>query len=181
MKQTIEENIEVPQGVTVTVKDDDVAVKGPKGEVVRRMVALGVAISASGQKVSFKAKDATKREKKMLYTFLAHFKNMVRGVQEPWVYKLKVCSGHFPMTVSVSGKTFSIKNFLGEKVPRQCALPATAEVKVAGQEITVSSVDLESAGQAASVLELLTFKSKKDLRIFQDGIYITEKPEKKLK
>ena len=180
MKTTIEETLDAPQGVTVTIDHGNVRVKGPKGEIARRMVAPGVLMAAEGQKVTMKSKKATKREKKMLYTFLAHLRNMVRGVQQPWVYKLKVCSGHFPMTVTIAGSKFAIKNFLGEKVPRECTLPQGAEVKVAGQDITVSSADREIAGQTASLLELLTFKPNKDQRTFQDGIYITEKPQREL-
>ncbi|MEM4246786.1 MAG: 50S ribosomal protein L6 [Candidatus Woesearchaeota archaeon] len=180
MKTNYEEVVELPQGVTVTLDLGEVKVKGPKGEISRRMVAPGVSITASGQKVAFKAKKATKREKKMLYTFLAHLKNMVRGVQEPWVYKLKICAGHFPMTATLAGNKFSLKNFLGEKVPRECIIPQGVEVKIAGQEITVTSVNRELAGQTAGMLELLTFKPNKDQRVFQDGIYITQKPGKEL-
>ncbi|MEM4239692.1 MAG: 50S ribosomal protein L6 [Candidatus Woesearchaeota archaeon] len=178
MKLNIEEVLELPQGVTIAIEHGTAKIKGPKGEIARRMVSPGILISANGQKVTLKSKKATKREKKMLYTFLAHLKNMVRGVQQPWVYKLKICSGHFPMTAAVSGNKFALKNFLGEKVPRECTIPAGVEVKVAGQEITVTGVDRELAGQTAGLLELLTFKSNKDLRTFQDGIYITQKPGK---
>lgn len=178
MKTNFEEILEAPQGVTVTVDHGNVLVKGPKGEVARRMYAPGVSISAEGQRVVFKAKKATKREKKMLYTFFAHLRNMVRGVQNPWVYKLKLCAGHFPMTAAVTAGKFALKNFLGEKTPRECAIPQGVDVKIAGQEITVTAVDRELAGQTAGLLELLTFKPKKDQRVFQDGIYITEKPGK---
>ncbi len=178
MKTNIEENAELPQGVAVTIDHGNVHVKGPKGEIARLMFVPGVAITSDVQKVTFKAKKATKREKAMLYTFLAHLKNMIRGVQSPWVYHLKICSGHFPMGAALSGSRFALKNFLGEKVPRECTIPAGVEVKIAGQEITVTAVDRELAGRVAGRLELLTFKSKKDQRIFQDGIYITQKPEK---
>lgn len=180
MKLNYDEALELPQGVAVTADHGNIKVKGPKGESARRMFAPGVSITAEGQKVNFTAKKATKREKKMLYTFMAHLKNMVRGVQQPWVYKLKLCSGHFPMTITISGAKFALKNFLGEKVPRECTIPQGVEVKVAGQEITVTSIDRELAGQTAGMLELLTFKSNKDQRTFQDGIYITEKPAKEL-
>lgn len=176
MKQTIEETIEVPQDVTVTIDHGNVTVKGPKGEVARRMIAQGIKLAAEGQKVMFTSKKATKREKKMLYTFRAHLNNMIKGVQQLWVYKLKICSGHFPMTAAITSNKFALKNFLGEKVARECTFPQGVEVKVAGQEITVSGVDREKAGQAAGLLEMLTFKPNKDQRTFQDGIYITLKP-----
>jgi large subunit ribosomal protein L6 len=180
MKLNIEETLELPQGVTVAVEKNNVKVKGPKGELARMMRAPGVSITVEGQKVLFKAKKATKREKAMLCTFFAHLKNMVRGVQQPWVYKLKICSGHFPMTAAISANKFALKNFLGEKVPRECKIPVGVDVKIAGQEITVTAVDRELAGQTAGLLELLTFKPNKDQRTFQDGIYITEKPAKEL-
>ncbi len=178
MKSNIDEKIALPQGVSVVIDHGSVKVKGPKGEVVRKMIAPQVSITADAEKVSFKSKKATKREKKMLYTFLAHTKNMIRGVQEPWVYKLKICAGHFPMSAAMSGNKFALKNFLGEKIPRECLIPAGVDVKVAGQEITVTAVDRELGGRVAGRLELLTFKSRKDQRTFQDGIYITQKPGK---
>ncbi len=180
MKIDYEAVFEVPQGVTVAVDHGNVLVKGPKGELARRMYAPGVSVTVEGQRVVFKAKKATKREKRMLYTFLAHLKNMVRGVQQPWVYRLKLCAGHFPMTAAIVANKFVLKNFLGEKTPRECAIPKGVDVKIAGQEITVTAVDRELAGQTAGLLELLTFKPKKDQRIFQDGIYITEKPGKEI-
>ncbi len=180
MKINYDEVLDVPQGVTVTIDSGNFAIKGPKGEVKRRMIARGVDTKVEGQKVTFTAKKASKNEKKMLFTMFAHLKNMIHGVQQPWVYKLKICSGHFPMTVTVTGQVLSIKNFLGEKVPRTCSFKQGVDVKVAGQEITVTGIDREIAGQTAGMIELLTFKPNKDQRTFQDGIYITEKPAKEL-
>jgi len=180
MKFDYDETVELPQGVSVSLEGFTVKVKGPQGEVARAMRMPGVKMSVQGQQVAFAAKKATKREKRTLYTNLAHLKNMVRGVQAPWVYKLKICSGHFPMTVTLAGQNFALKNFLGEKVPRTCTFPQGVEVKVAGQDITVTSINRELAGQVAGRLELLTFKPKKDQRTFQDGIYITEKPAKEI-
>ena len=52
---------------------------------------------------------------------------------------------------------------------------ASATVKVEGEKITVESCDKELAGKIASDIELLTSKSNRDLRVFQDGIYMIEK------
>jgi large subunit ribosomal protein L6 len=178
MKADITEKLELAQGVSAAVENGIVRIKGPKGELIRKLSAPGIRIKAEGQTVTLTAKKATRHEKKMLYTFLAHIRNMARGTQQPWTYRLKICSGHFPMTATISGNKFSIKNFLGEKVPRECRLPEDAEVKISGQEITITSADRETAGRVAGRLELLTFKPNKDQRTFQDGIYITEKPSR---
>ncbi len=176
MKQDLNEFIEAPAGVSIQVHDRSVTVKGPKGEVSRSFIAPGVSISGDG-KVVLSAKKATKREKAKLYATVAHIKGMIKGVQEPFVYVLKIFSGHFPMTVSISGNTFAVKNFLGEKVPRTTKIRAGVNVKVDGDKVTVTSVDKELAGMTASNIELLMSVSHRDRRIFQDGIFIIQKSE----
>jgi large subunit ribosomal protein L6 len=84
------------------------------------------------------------------------------------------------MNVSVSGDTFAIKNFLGEKVPRTLKIKEGVTVKVEGTDVTVESTDIEKAGQVAADIEQLTRITNRDIRIFQDGIYIVEKSRKPL-
>ena len=117
----------------------------------------------------------------MLGSFESHIVNMVRGVQELYVYKLKICSGHFPMSVSVAGNEVIIKNFLGEAVPRKVDIMKGAEVKVNGEEIIVTSADIEVAGQTAAKIETACKITNRDRRIFQDGCYITQKADKSMK
>ena len=117
----------------------------------------------------------------MVKTYKAKLKNNLIGVNEGYTYKLKICSGHFPMNVGVNGTEFTIKNFLGEKVPRTITLKEGASVKIEGEQIIVESIDKEKAGQVAADIEQLTRVTNRDNRIFQDGIYITEKAGKIIK
>ena len=132
-------------------------------------------IKVEGSKVVISAKNATKREKMHMGSIEAHVKNMITGVQKPYIYKLKVCASHFPMNVTISGNELIIKNFLGEKVPRTIKFDKDVKVKIAGDIIEVECADIELAGRTASKFEGLTFINKRDRRIFQDGIYITHK------
>ncbi len=175
------EKIAVPEGVEVKIEDGIVAVKGSKGECKKSLANPRITIVVKEREVVLSAKNATKREKTGMGSYIAHIKNMIKGVSEGHIYKLKICSGHFPMNVSVSGNQFIVKNFLGEKQPRTLNIKAGADVKVEGDIITVGSCDKELAGQAAAGIENLTKITNRDLRIFQDGIYITEKDGKPIR
>ena len=180
-KKEIKSEVEIPTGVTVEVDQDTVSVKGEKGSVSKKLFNPRIAIAVQNNGVVIKALRLSKREKKLVNSFAAHLRNMIKGVKEPYKYVLKVCSGHFPMTVSINGDEFSIKNFLGEKAPRILKLKQDVSVKVEGDRLLVESVSKELASQTAADIEQLTRRTKYDTRIFQDGIYITIKDGKELK
>ncbi|MBU0666249.1 MAG: 50S ribosomal protein L6 [Nanoarchaeota archaeon] len=179
MKQEIlEETIEFPQGVSLTVDKGLFKVSGPKGETSKKLYHPKIRIINDENTVTFSVKKATKKEKKIIYSFVAHLKNLLVGVTEGFTYKLKICSGHFPMNVTVKGDLFEIKNFIGEKVPRSFKIPQKVTVKIDGSEVIVQGLNKEETGQVAAEIEQLTKRPGFDKRIFQDGIYITEKPKK---
>ena len=175
MKQDLHEEIALGKGVTASQVDALITLKGPKGSVSRRFLYPGVHVRIESDKIILSAERATKREKKIVGTFHAHLRNLVRGVQEPHEYLLKICSGHFPMSVAIVGKEFVVKNFLGESVPRHIALLPQVEVKIQGTDIFIQSVDKEAAGQMAARIEQLCRITNRDRRVFQDGCYITKK------
>lgn len=181
MKATITEEFEVPEGVSLGIDKGVFVVKGQKGEIRKKMYNPRIVSRVVGNKLVFEAKKATLREKKLIKAYMAHLKNMVRGVAEGHVYKLKICSGHFPMSVSVKDKMLEIKNFIGETVPRTVQIPEGTNVKIEGQEIIVEGIDKELTSQLAALIEKRTIRPGYDKRIFQDGIFITEKDGKPVK
>jgi len=180
-EKDIAEKVSVPEGVEVKVERGTVAAKGPKGECKRRLADPKIAVSLKEKFVVISSKGKTKREKTRVGSYAAHIKNIIKGVSEGHIYKLKVCSGHFPMNAGVSGNQFVVKNFLGEKKPRTLNLREGVNVKVEGDIVTVQSCNKELAGQTAADIEMLTKVTNRDLRIFQDGIYITEKDGKPIR
>lgn len=157
-------------------------VKGKKGELRKKMFDPSLKIEIKDQKILLAPiKKGTKRESKMIKTFLAHIKNMIKGVNEGHEYKLKICSGHFPMNVSISNNEFVVKNFIGEKVPRKLKIKEGVNVKIDGTLVTVTGIDKGLVSQVAGSIEQLTRRVGFDLRIFQDGIYIIDKDGKPIK
>lgn len=180
MKMDLKTEIEVPENTTISIENNMVKVQGPKGTVERRLVHPKMKISMADNKVVIESKKASKREKTVMGTFKAHIKNMFHGVNEGHVYKLKICFSHFPMNVTVNNNQLVIKNFLGESHPRIVNIKQGVDVKVEGGEITVESPDIELAGQTATEIEKSTRITNRDRRIFQDGIYITNKRGKRV-
>src|SRR3989344_6799969 len=171
MKNDLKVEIVLGNGTTAQREGKMIIIKGPKGEVSREFIHPKVTIAVDKEKIVLSAQKGTKREKTIINSYEAHLKNMVRGVKELYVYKLKVCSGHFPITATVSGQEFVVKNFLGEIVPRKFVIPAGAEIKVSGAEVTVQSCNKEIAGMVAAKIEGICRITNRDLRIFQDGCY----------
>lgn len=180
MKRSIKKEIMVPEGVTVSYENRLFVAKGPKGEVSKAIYFPAIDIVIEADKVVVGCETCGKKEKKVLGTVAAHIKNLVIGATEGFEYKLKICSGHFPMNVKLSGKKLSVNNFLGEKIPRELTLKDGAEVKIDGDFITVKGNNIEVTGQVAADIEQLMRVTNKDRRIFQDGIYIISKNGKEV-
>jgi len=177
----IREEVEIPEGVEVTIEGNTVKVKGPKGELERELKYPGVKIFTEDGKVVIYKEFPRKKDIAITRTFKAHIANMIKGVTEGFTYRLKVVYSHFPISVKVQGDEVIIENFLGEKAPRRAKILPGVTVKVRGQEITVESIDKEKAGQTAANIEQATRITKWDRRVFQDGIYIVDKAGKPIK
>ncbi|RLG58707.1 MAG: 50S ribosomal protein L6 [Candidatus Hydrothermarchaeota archaeon] len=175
MAEVISKVIEIPEGVEAEVKGDLVIIKGPKGELKRRLFYPGVEIKKEGSKIVVRTLGIRKRQRAMLGTYVAHINNMIKGVTKGFEYKLKILYSHFPISVKVSGDEVIVENFLGEKVPRKTKIFGNCTVEVKGNEIIVKGINKEEVGQTAANIEQLTRVKDKDPRVFQDGIYLIER------
>ena len=81
--------IHIPAGVTVTVKDDTVSVKGPKGELSQTITG-GIAVNVDNGTVTVARPDDMKASRALhgLYRALIH--NMVVGVSEGYKKELEL-------------------------------------------------------------------------------------------
>ncbi len=167
--------LEIPEKVSVDLHDGLFTVKGPKGEIKRKFVFPKIKITKENNKIVFETKKPTKREKAAVFSTEAHLNNMFKGSLNLCVYKLKICSGHFPMKITYKNNVLEVKNYMGETIPRTLTIKPGVDVVVKEPDITVTSANKELAALTAAAIEQITRRPNFDRRIFQDGIYIIHK------
>ena len=176
-RKDLREEIKIPEGINASLEGNKLIMKNENGEVQRKINPILDVKLAEG-KIILEFKKATKKEKKILKTHAAHIKNMANGLTKKFKYTLQVVAVHFPINVKFDNDTneLIVKNFLGEKKDRRIKLISGVDVRVNKDIIELESVNIEKAGQTAANIEKGTRVRKKDRRIFQDGIFITQKP-----
>ena len=174
----IEHKIVLSEGVSASISGDVVTLSGPNGTLSREFIHPKTTIEESDGGLLVRCDIPRRKEAAITGTWAAHLRNMNKGASVGFTYKLKAVYSHFPMSLKVEGNRFLVKNYFGEKVPRQAKLPWPSEVtvKVKGKtEVTVTGADREKVGQTAANIERSCTIKKRDRRIFQDGIYLVEK------
>jgi large subunit ribosomal protein L6 len=167
----LKETITIPEGVTVTKENETLIVKGEKGELKRIFSHPKVYIKINKENIEITSKDVLRIEKALIGTYIAHIKNMIKGVSIGFEYKMKTVFSHFPIKTLVEGNQFVIQNFLGERSARYANIIDGVIVEAKGDDITVKGIDKEKVGQTVANIERATRVKKRDIRVFQDGVY----------
>jgi len=175
-----EEKIKIPENVSVEKHKDELKVSGENGEIVKKFTHPSIKIEIDEEEVILRVERPSKKEKALQGTYKSHIENMIEGAQEDFVYKLKILYSHFPMQVTAEQDKVVIKNFVGENKPRTADIVGKTKAEVDGDQIILRGPDKEGVAQTAANIESTTKISKADPRVFQDGIYITEKAGKPL-
>jgi large subunit ribosomal protein L6 len=175
----IVERITIPPGVDVKVEEPArITVQGPKGTLTKDFSHAMVYIRRDNSDILVKSYIKGRRGKSACKTIASHIKNMIKGVTEGFVYKLKIVYSHFPMSVKVEGDKVVIENFMGGKSKRVAKIAGNVKVQVKGDDVIVEGIDIEQVAQTAANIEQATKVKGYDPRIFMDGIYIYERKGK---
>jgi large subunit ribosomal protein L6 len=172
------ETLEIPEEVSAETDHLELTVEGPNGSVTRRLWYPDVSVSVADGRVVIESDADDANTLSTMGTFESHVENMFHGVTEGWEYEMEVFYSHFPMDVTVQGDEVIIENFLGERAPRRTDVHGDTDIDVDGEQITLRGPDIEAVGQTAADIEQLTRVPDKDIRVFQDGAYITRKPNR---
>ncbi|EZQ03847.1 50S ribosomal protein L6 [Candidatus Acidianus copahuensis] len=170
------EKVEIPEGITVSVNNNSIKVKGPKGEIERNLPSSkSITVYVSNNYLIIEGSFLNKREKSLVYTIKRHVENLITGVTRGYTYYLKIIYSHFPVSVKVVGNELQITNLIGEKNVRRARIYPGVKVTVKGEDITVEGIDLEKVAQTAANIEHASKIIGFDRRVFGDGIYIFKK------
>jgi large subunit ribosomal protein L6 len=172
----IKEEVKIPQDVQVTIEGKTVQMKGQKGTLSKTLSHPNIDLTLTGNVIRISCSQSPRRkEKALIGTFKAHIKCMIKGVTQGYQCKMKTVFSHFPIKTTVEGNTLVIQNFLGERFPRHAEILKDVKVEVKGETITLTAIDKEKVGQTAANIERATKVKNRDIRVFQDGIYIVER------
>lgn len=140
--------IKLPQGVTVSLVDGSLSVKGPKGELSRG-VARGVGVSQAGDivRVERESEDAQIRANHGLMRAL--LANMVVGVSKGFSRQLEIQGVGFK--AEVKGKTLVLNLGFSHQIVYPFPPGITVDVEQ-NTKLAVKGIDRERVGQVASEL-----------------------------
>lgn len=167
--------IAIPAGTEVSVSATDITVKG-KGGTLKRALHPSVEVKVDGKSVQVSPKQQNRLARALWGTYAAHVRNMISGVNTPFVKKLQIEGIGFK--AELQGK--NLKLALGFSHPVIVAIPEGITVAVEKNIVSVSSPDKDRVGQfAASVRALRKPEPYKGKGIRYEGEVVREKQGKK--
>ena len=173
--EKLQQVVEIPEGVEVTLKKNMLQVKGKLGNTYKNFKKIPVHLEVADGKINLKALGTRKKDYAILNTSRSIIRNLCEGVQEGYTVKLKVVFAHFPITVKVQGNLVMIENFQGERSARTANIEGDSKVNPKGEDVIVTGPVLTDVTQTAANIQQRTKVKNKDHRVFLDGIYIYEK------
>jgi len=167
--------ITIPAGTDVSVATDSVQVKGKVGTLVKPMHPA-VKITVTGTEAKVEPANSSRLARALWGTYAAHLKNMIAGVNEPFVKKLQVEGIGY--RAEVSGKNLKLQ--IGFSHPVMVAIPDGVTATVEKNIISISGPSKDMVGQfAASVRELKKPEPYKGKGIRYEGEVVRQKQGKK--
>ena len=142
MSRVGKQELQIPPGVILELKDGQIFVRGKKGELskplrkeVRVTIEEGVVKVAPVEETIF--------ARALWGTITSHIRNMIKGVTEGFEKKLEIHGVGY--RAEVSGET--LKMILGYSHPVLFSIPKSLSVSIEKNIITVSGYDIEEVGQ----------------------------------
>ena len=141
----------VPKGVTVTVNENVLHVKGSKGELTQSFEPL-VSIAVNDGEVQVSRTNESKQAKSMHGLYRSLLNNMVAGVSQGFLKTLIINGVGY--RAEVNGKILILN--LGYSNPIEYEIPEGVQLNVDGNtKVVVSGIDKALVGQVAAEIRKL--------------------------
>ena len=173
--QIVENTVEIPENIQLALEGRKITVQGPKGKIVKDFTHTKLDMVKEGNLLRLSVENPRRTEAALVGTISAHVKNMIKGVSQGWIYKMKIVFVHFPMTIKVVGKEVHIENFVGERKSRIAAILGDTKVTIKQEDVIVEGIDINDVSQTAANIQTRVKIRNKDLRKFLDGLYVYSK------
>ena len=170
--QIVENIVEIPENIQLTLEGRKVTVQGPKGMITKDFTHTKLNIIKDGKSLKLSIENPRRTEAALVGTISAHVKNMIKGVSTGFVYKMKIVFVHFPTSVKVVGKEVHIENFVGERKARIADILGDTKVTIKQDDVILEGIDIDDVSQTAANIQTRAKIRNKDLRKFLDGIYV---------
>jgi len=168
--------LSIPESVTVTLDNDTVTVKGPKGELKNNIDEL-VTIKVEDNKLSVARKNETKHAKQMHGTTNSNINNMIIGVTEGFSKGLEIIGVGYRF--NVSGKSLTINAGYSHPVKMEIPVELTIDSE-SNTLITVKGIDKILVGEyAAKIRKVRKPEPYKGKGIRYQGEHVRRKEGKK--
>ncbi len=139
--------IQIPAGTEVKVSGMDLTVKG-KGGTLARAIHPAIEISIDGAMAKVSPKNNSRLARALWGTYSAHLRNMIAGVNTPFVKKLEVQGIGY--RAELAGK--QIKLAVGFSHPVFVDIPESLTVAIDKNVITITGADKEILGEFAATV-----------------------------
>lgn len=140
--------IEIPQGVTATISEKEIVVKGPKGEL-KQVIHPEIKIEQAEGKILVAPKsELSKKSRGMWGLYRALVANMVEGVNKGFEKKLEIEGVGFK--ANVEGNNLVLN--LGFTNPVKIEKIEGVDFKVEKNIITISGANKERVGHIAALI-----------------------------
>lgn len=137
--------IVIPQGVTVTVQEHLVTVKGAKESLTEKVHSL-INVKVEGNEILVSRTGDTKEERSLHGLTRALIQNMVIGVTQGYTKELEVKGTGY--RAQLSGKKLVLN--LGYSHPVEFVAPEGIAIQVENNKITVKGADKQLVGEVAA-------------------------------
>ena len=165
--------LEIPEGISVTLEERTISVKGKLGTVKKDFTKLPAVLKVENNIIKIEPYGTRRKDFAISKTAQSIINNMIKGVQNGYKYKMKIVFAHFPITVKIKDGKVHVENFFGERKARISKIVGEyTKVAIEGDDLVITGPHLEHVSQTAANIELSTRVKNKDQRVFLDGVYV---------